>query len=286
MVKTRPLRESDKEDILEISRNTWDGHDYLPHYFEEWLKDDKCHTLAIEEEGHVAALANLKIIEAGVTGWMEGLRVHPKFRGKGYASILTDYLVEMARGLGVQRLRYTTATENEPSLHLASKIGMERVFDLGVYWDSELSRFEWEIPATNIVQLNIEKEHSLVSSSNLIPRNIVVLDWKVYDATLEGFRALDDVEVWAHKENNNITSVSIGKMRHDMHGEIWAFTIHTREEHLFLEHLSHHIQRARQKGLNRIMMHYSLDFFDALYNIDWVHHDHKEIGIVILEKIL
>ncbi|MHA2426386.1 MAG: GNAT family N-acetyltransferase [Candidatus Thorarchaeota archaeon] len=243
MVKTRPLRESDEEDILEIARNTWDGHDYLPHYFEEWLQDDKCHTLAIEEDDHIAALANLKIIEEGATGWMEGLRVHPKFRGKGYASILTDHLVDMAKDLGVKRLRYTTECENEPSLHLAAKIGMERVFDLGVYWDSELSRFDWEIPTSNITQLDIEKEHSLLSSSSLIPRNIVVLDWKVYDGTLDGFRALGDIEVFVHKEKS-------------------------------------------EKGLNRIMMHYPLDFFDTLFSLDWVHHDHKEIGIVILEKIL
>ena len=53
MVKTRPLRLSDKDDILEIAKNTWEGHDWLPSYFDTWLEDPSCNTLAIEEDGHV-----------------------------------------------------------------------------------------------------------------------------------------------------------------------------------------------------------------------------------------
>ena len=35
---------SDREDILEISRHIWEGHDYLPSVFDDWVKDPKSYT--------------------------------------------------------------------------------------------------------------------------------------------------------------------------------------------------------------------------------------------------
>ena len=122
MQDVRPLEESDLDDILEIAKHTWDGHDYLPYFFDAWLKDPDSHTAAIERDGHVIALANLRVIEDGRTGWMEGLRVHPDHQGEGLASHLTRHIVQQAEDLKVERLRYTTASVNEASFHLAESI--------------------------------------------------------------------------------------------------------------------------------------------------------------------
>jgi len=129
----RFLRETDRDDILEIAKHTWEGHDYLPYSFESWLKDKNSHTAAIEQDGHVIALANLRVIEDGKTGWMEGLRVHPDHRGMGLAKALTNHVVQNAAELRLERIRYTTATDNLESLRLGESVGMSRRFNLGKY---------------------------------------------------------------------------------------------------------------------------------------------------------
>ncbi len=285
MVKTRPLRESDREDILEIARNTWEGHDWLPEYFDEWLKDSSCHTLAIEEDGRVAALANLKLIEKGITGWMEGLRVHPDFRGRGFASTITDLLVELAKKLGVKRLRYTTATVNVESLHLAEKIGMKRLFQMGVYWDSKIDRVPKKEKFENLEKMEIELNHKRIETSGLIPSNVLLVDWKAYDATIEGFKEFGEIEVWAHSERNQLESVSIGTERHDMNGPIWAITIYTENGNLFLEQLSKQISLAKENGFGRIILMFPYEFYKNLHKLEWMKDEEKsDIGVVLLEK--
>ncbi len=285
MRKFRSLLLSDKEDILEISRNTWEGHDYLPHYFEEWISDEKCHTLAIEENGKIAALANLKIIDDGKTGWMEGLRVHPLFRGKGYASLVTEELVKMATIKGVKQIRYTTASVNESSLHLASKAGMERLYDLGVYWHDGVEKISWRKPSSGIEKLNIDEEFSLITESNLIPNDTLILDWKAVNATRRAFEELK-AEVWAHKSTDGIESLSVASIRYEMHETLWSFTIYTENEKHFLQHLSHHIERTRDNMLDRFTMMFPTRFKDLLYKLDWTLKEDEGIGIVLLEKVL
>ncbi|MFW9849751.1 MAG: GNAT family N-acetyltransferase [Candidatus Thorarchaeota archaeon] len=287
MVKTRPLRESDREDILDIARNTWDGHDYLPHYFDEWLKDLTCHPMAIEENSRVAALANLKIIDDGMTGWMEGLRVHPDYRGRGYASSITDLLVTMAKDLGVKRVRYTTAIDNYESLHLADKIGMKRIFRMGVFWEPNLDKMEINVDIENLSQLDIEQECNSVISSGLIPNNVIVIDWKAFDVSPYIFSMFEEVEIWSHVVEEHLQSLSVGALRYDMHDTVWAFTIYTNHANLFLQQMSKQIELAKKKKLDRIMMIFPYDFYSELNKFEWMQdEEYPDFGLFLLEKKL
>ena len=44
-VVVRDLEEADREDVLEISKHIWDGHDYVPYTIDVWLMDEDCLTL-------------------------------------------------------------------------------------------------------------------------------------------------------------------------------------------------------------------------------------------------
>src|SRR4030042_626925 len=124
-MRIRKLRSSDRDDVMEISRHVWEGHDYLPSVFESWLNDENSHFYGVEQDVRVVAVANLRLLEGGRTGWMEGLRVHPDYRGKGYANAMTQFLVRKAEDLDVARLRYTTGDNNAASLRLASMAGFQ-----------------------------------------------------------------------------------------------------------------------------------------------------------------
>jgi len=110
--KVRKINSSDLKDILEISSKIWGGHDYLPSVIDEWLTDPKCHTYGVEADGRIVAVGNLRLVDRGKTGWMEGLRVHVDYRRKGYADMLTQHFISLGETLKVKRLRYTTGGNN------------------------------------------------------------------------------------------------------------------------------------------------------------------------------
>jgi N-acetylglutamate synthase-like GNAT family acetyltransferase len=288
MHEIRVLKETDREDIQEIARHTWGGYDYLPYSFDHWMSDSDSHTACIEQDGHVVALANLRIIEDGRTGWMEGLRVHPDYRGRGLASTLTDHVVKTGQKIGVERLRYTTATTNVESLHLADKIGMERRFDLAVYWHSDPTEIKWSHHDKDVKEAGPKELHSLLKQSQMVSGNVIVYDWKAIDASAQELTGLADIsKLWTQVEGGNITSFSLGFSHDTLHGLEWSFTVYARDVRAFLDHLSHHIGLAVEAGCDGFFVIFPTMFTETLRSFDWIErHEDEDIQLTLFERLL
>ncbi len=124
----REARIDDFESIEEIGKLTWEGHDYLPRVFHEWLDDGNF--FVVDVNGKAVATAKLTVLPCGV-GWMEGLRVHPSYRGRGYANDLHDFLISYGKELSergiISSLMFATHRENGASIHLGYKRGFKLV---------------------------------------------------------------------------------------------------------------------------------------------------------------
>jgi ribosomal protein S18 acetylase RimI-like enzyme len=283
----RPLRDSDREDVLEIARHTWDGHDYLPYFFDAWLADRNSHTAAIEREGHVVALANLRVIENGRTGWMEGLRVHPDYRGQGLASILTHHVVKLAREIPVERIRYTTAVGNESSLHLGTTIGMRRKFDLAVHWQDKLDKVSWSSSVSPIKEASAKELYPHLTEAGLLPHNVIVYDWKALDLSPEALEKTAALaRFWTQSQGGRIGSFSLGFAHEDPAGLQWSFTIYASDDSTFLDQLSHHLQMASENECKNIFLTYQMDYVGTLYLLDWVRPiEDEEMALTLLERV-
>lgn len=120
----RAAQKGDKQDIQEISRLTWGGQDYIEEVFEEWLEDG--HFFVAEINNKVIGTAKLTIFPDKV-GWLEGLRVHPEYRGKGIGRKLQDFTREygltlIRKGL-INCLEFSTYYKNQRSIQMALKDG-------------------------------------------------------------------------------------------------------------------------------------------------------------------
>ncbi len=283
----RPLRDSDREDVLEIARHTWDGHDYLPYFFDAWLADRNSHTAAIEREGHVVALANLRVIENGRTGWMEGLRVHPDYRGQGLASILTHHVVKLAREIPVERIRYTTAVGNESSLYLGTTIGMRRKFDLAVHWQDKLDKVSWSSSVSPIKEASAKELYPHLAEARLLLHDVIVYDWKALDLSPEALEKIAALaKFWTQSRGGRIGSFSLGFVSEDPAGLQWSFTIYASDDSTFLDQLSHHLQMASENECKNIFLTYQMDYVGTLYLLDWVRPiEDEEMALTLLERV-
>ena len=70
----RPMRAADRDRVMEISRDIWEGHDYIPRVFDDWLADAGASFQAAELDGVVVGLQRVRPYAQGLV-WYEGLRV-------------------------------------------------------------------------------------------------------------------------------------------------------------------------------------------------------------------
>lgn len=124
----RLAREEDYKFILEISKLTWNGEDYLHKAFNSWLKDGNFYVLEID--GNVVGTVKLSILPDRV-GWLEGLRVHPAYRGKGYGKKLHRYIVNIGVKLceegKIDTIEFATHLLNKESRKMAEDDGFKSV---------------------------------------------------------------------------------------------------------------------------------------------------------------
>jgi len=128
-IACRPARPSDQGDILELTRTLWEGQDYIPLVWAEWLADPLGLLVVAEAEGQAVGLGKLTDLGLG-EWWLEGLRVEPAWQGHRVASHIHEYLLEAwkLRGGGIVRL--ATSSQRVQVHHLCARLGFLQIADL------------------------------------------------------------------------------------------------------------------------------------------------------------
>ncbi|NJE77100.1 GNAT family N-acetyltransferase [Thermococcus sp. ES12] len=203
----REARAEDRPFIEEISRLTWGGEDYLAGVFDEWLRDG--HFYVLEVDGKVIGTAKLTLLPEKV-GWLEGLRVHPDYRGKGYGRLLHEFMLELGSKLAregkVEALEFATYFLNRESISMAERTGFHvraRFFVFGAKTES----FEPEEPERIEPALEDLTLGTVPVGWKFVHRSEEALGWirrnaELYD--INGFRFL------APKEGTTFTPLEVG----------------------------------------------------------------------------
>ena len=122
----RPMRPADRDRVAEISRDVWDGHDYIPRVFDDWVTDAGSTFQAAELEGTVVGLHRLRPYGPGLV-WYEGLRVASTHRRQGLARTMLASAIAEAKEQGFREMRL--ATGNPGAAKLFEAAGFERRLD-------------------------------------------------------------------------------------------------------------------------------------------------------------
>ncbi|GAB4204326.1 MAG: hypothetical protein OHK0022_29380 [Roseiflexaceae bacterium] len=100
----------------------WDGTDYVPKVWDDWLADQSGPLLVGELGGQPVALAKLTGLGEG-EDWFEGLRVAPEQRGQGLARVMLRHCTALSRERGMRVLRFTSSVHNTTMHRLAADLG-------------------------------------------------------------------------------------------------------------------------------------------------------------------
>jgi GNAT superfamily N-acetyltransferase len=123
----RPVRPSDRDRIVELTKDVWGGRDYLPSVFDDWVADAASAFQALEVEGVVVGLQRLRPYAPGLV-WYEGLRVATSHRRQGLARAMLDSAIAEAREQGHGEMRL--ATGNPEAVRLFESVGFKKLVDV------------------------------------------------------------------------------------------------------------------------------------------------------------
>lgn len=123
----RPMRPADRERVMEICRDVWDGRDYVPRVFDAWVGDAGAAFQAAELDGVVVGLQRLRPYAPGLI-WYEGLRVATSHRRQGLARSMVTSAITEAREQGFQEMRLATGSNSAGDLF--ESLGFARLVDV------------------------------------------------------------------------------------------------------------------------------------------------------------
>ncbi|HLO17450.1 MAG TPA: GNAT family N-acetyltransferase, partial [Anaerolineales bacterium] len=131
-VVCRPALARDHADVTEFCKDIWDGDDYVPDAWEDWLKDPNGLLAVAESDGHAIGCSKITLISKG-QWWLEGFRVDPKYQGLKVGSRLhkyvTDWWIENADGI----LRLMTDAGNFAVHQVCLKTGYVKTHEVCGY---------------------------------------------------------------------------------------------------------------------------------------------------------
>jgi GNAT superfamily N-acetyltransferase len=123
----RPVRPADRDGIVEMVKDVWEGRDYIPRVFDAWVSDAGASFQAAEIEGVVVGVQRLRPYAPGLI-WYEGLRVSSAHRRQGIARAMLVAAIEDAREQGFREMRL--ATRDLPAVRLFESAGFKRIAEV------------------------------------------------------------------------------------------------------------------------------------------------------------
>jgi GNAT superfamily N-acetyltransferase len=128
----RPALPLDRAAILALSRDIWDGGDYLHYVVDDWLEDTNSLFCVGEYAGRLVTVARAKLQLPGAW-WFEGMRVHPDFEGHGFATRLMRYLSQAVRQRGAHTARLVTASSRLAVHHICQREGWRKTAEFAPF---------------------------------------------------------------------------------------------------------------------------------------------------------
>ena len=132
-ITVRQARPADEAAVVAFTQDTWDDRetgDYLPGVFGDWVESDgpRQRTLVADVVGRddpetaIAGVVQSVVLDDG-EAWGQGMRVNPRYRGRGVSRQLTHAGFDWARERGATTMRIMVFSWNRAGLGAARAAG-------------------------------------------------------------------------------------------------------------------------------------------------------------------
>jgi len=205
----RPALPLDTPGMILITRQIWEGDDYVPKVWSEWLFDPEGLLAIAEFKGKVVGFGKLTKLSQH-DWWLEGLRVHPQFEGNRIASRLHQYLLELWVKTGSGTLRFATVSSREPVKHLAQVNGFQLVGEYSTFKSIPRNMEEIEKHKPPFTRVSTEQIPGVVEwlnppAKDRLPNGLIDLGWQ-YAPPRKQYLAnyVNEKQIWWWRQDQGV----------------------------------------------------------------------------------
>ena len=175
----RDLTEKDIPAILNISKDIWEGDDYIPDVIERWLNEEDhlaYGTFLEEEMKDLIGFGRVKLFSNGVA-WLEGGRVKVSHQKKGIGREQLKFAIDYATKVGAKVAQYDTSSRNLGSISLAKFHGFKEkkrmeVLECNIN-DIKLKKYNF----SEIRKISNEKAKEIYKKMDIGPGDELNIGW-------------------------------------------------------------------------------------------------------------
>jgi ribosomal protein S18 acetylase RimI-like enzyme len=162
----------DKDYVLDFCKNTFSWGDYIERVWDIWIREpNSIFLVAVVNENNIEkpiAISHGILIPEKI-GWIEGIRVDPKYRSRKLATNMSLHILDYARKKGAVYSSAIVSKNNEASKGLMEKLGFKVIS-------------KWSYLSIKPIDLLPELKNFTIDNSTTI---IKVANLKEYQAILK-----------------------------------------------------------------------------------------------------
>ena len=184
-MEMRKITPEHKERVLQISKDIWEGDDYIPEIFDKWIADPYGEFVGLFDENTLVAFGKMTYLTP-TDVWLEGLRKDQGVSVKGVCKIFTEYYLSLlSQKQYLTSVRFATYFKNHGSITPAERAGFQRVLTCSLKNLEIDSNEKTEVHPniTNDISYMEFKNYMLTSSYLKKCKNFLSKGWVLYNAT-------------------------------------------------------------------------------------------------------
>ncbi|MCK4653393.1 MAG: GNAT family N-acetyltransferase [Candidatus Cloacimonetes bacterium] len=182
----RNIKPEDKPRVLEIAAKIWEGDDYIPEVFDEWVKDQNGIFSGLWEDDKLVGFGRLYYLTP-TDIWLEGLRKDPDINIKGVGEKFARYYFQKLKGKKINSIRFSTYFDNIASKKLNEKLGFKKILTLSLKTLEIKKKTRSGIPENLTTNFEFDELQNYIRNSNYLElsKNFIGKGWVVYPYSVE-----------------------------------------------------------------------------------------------------
>ncbi|MHA2390571.1 MAG: GNAT family N-acetyltransferase [Promethearchaeota archaeon] len=175
----RELTVDDIPAIKEISKDIWEGEDYVPQVIENWLKDEFCMNYGSfkdKERKEMVGFGRVKIFNEEIA-WLEGGRVRIDYQKLGIGREMIRYAIDYAKSVKAKVAQYDTSSKNLGSKALAKYFGFNRKKSINVLDADRKDIKLLQSPLLEVEKVTVEEAKNIYKKIDIGPGDEISMGW-------------------------------------------------------------------------------------------------------------
>ena len=273
--------------IKYISKDIWEGWDYIVGVIENWLKDEKCLNYGAfkdESQSEMVGFGRVKIIN-DYLAWLEGGRVKLEYQRQGIGRKMMKYAIEYAYKVNAKVAQYDTSSTNLGSHSLAKFFGFKRKKSLNVL-DAEKKDIQIIRDSTlEFTKISAYEAKSFYKSFDIGPGEEICFGWSY--TPLNNITD-DDGEWYVHDSDAIVQKIKFKRtVLQEFPGEHEVWLIAYGNPKITFELIKAVLQEELQnEESNYFEVFCHPDITNLVETIRFYYYEGQPFGVVLFEKDL